>query len=193
MHETEATISSSEATTSSVSDVDNVLSPQLDYAYQVGLYILRILQERIRTRQTEQILTGIFTFPLLLLAIIGNAWILFVGVLDKKIRRSSFHILLLNYSLAHICVAIICSVTVFGFLKGGVHYLRPPLFCQYVVSSNICFMGVALYTNSAMAFNRVFSMYPNNKVCNFLRDSKLVIGQAVTIWVTLFAGVWVTI
>lgn len=88
---------------------------------------------------------------------------------------------------------MVSSLIVFSFFKGGLHKLRPPLFCQYVVSSNIWFLAVALYTNSAMAFNRVLSLYPNNKVCNYLRGYKFVIGGMVVLWASIFTAVWGTL
>lgn len=116
--------------------------------------------------------------------ILGNSHILYAGFLQKKVRNSPFHLLLMNHSLVCLLLALFAYPAM--LYKGSIGLVQTDFeskLCQYAMMLMMWWISAGLLSNGIVAVNRAMSCFPHSSICRMLRGHKAT-------W-SVLAGVWI--
>ena len=130
----------------------------------------------------------VITSVVLCAAALMNLWVLTIWLRSPTVGKSSFHILLMNHTVANFLMDVITyPLLVYRMTTLTVEGSdAQTIVCRFFSFTLILMIFVRLSCNSLIAINRAVSCYPNVKVASKLRDKKATAIFVITMWVTAF-------
>ena len=129
----------------------------------------------------------VFSSVTICLGFVTNAWVLYQGFRQGALRKSPFHLLLLNHCIAcFLLCGFVYPVLIYRSNQGLSENSAENQLCRVCYVCLFWWLSVALLNNAAMACNRASSCLPFLHASRILRSMKGTYVIILLIWILAF-------
>lgn len=129
----------------------------------------------------------VFITLVLTCAAVANSWLLYTGLRQKKLRESSFHILLRNHTLDNLILSVFLYPVLIYRMKSGLPANRGEQeMCSVSSLAMMWFVSIGFCTNVLTALNRAVSCHPTWAPGVKIRGKMFTYGALASVWICTF-------